>query len=318
MTLELQILAALGLDLLLGDPRWLPHPVRLIGKFAMGAEKISRNLFAAEKSAGISTVIIVLSGTALSWLVLVSLAGMVHSSLADLISIYILYTSFAVRDLVRHSSRVEHALKNDDLVLARDMVGMIVGRDTAGLDKQGVVRACVESVAENTVDGITAPLFWAIVGGPLGALLYKAVNTMDSIFGYKNEKYLYFGWAPARLDDLLNWLPARITGLMLVGASFLLGLHSRNSWQVFRRDRLQHASPNSGHAEAPVAGALGIRLGGISSYFGRPVQKPTIGDEIYSPHTGHIGQAQALLAAATIMATAFFLAIRLILGHIFG
>lgn len=318
MTLELQILAALVLDLLFGDPRWLPHPVRLFGRLAMGAEKICRKLIAAEKLAGIMTVAIVLAGTALGWLVLVSLAGLIHASLADLVSIYILYSCFAARDLVRHSSRVAHALKNGDLVLARDMVAMIVGRDTAGLDEQGVVRACVESVAENTVDGITAPLFWAVVGGPLGALLYKAANTMDSIFGYKNELYLLFGWAPARLDDLLNWLPARITGLLLVGAAFLLRMRPRQSWQIYRRDRLRHASPNSGHAEAAVAGALGIRLGGISSYFGRPVQKPTIGDDVYSPNTGHIEQTHGLLAAATILATGLFFTIRLIFGHIFG
>jgi adenosylcobinamide-phosphate synthase len=227
------------------------------------------------------------------------------------VSIYLLYACFAARDLLAHSSRVAAALKENDPARARIMVGMIVGRDTAGLEEEGVVRACVESVAENTVDGVTAPLFWAAVGGPLGALLYKAVSTMDSMFGYTNERYFHFGWAPARLDDLLNWVPARITGLLLVAAALILRMRPAGAWRVFFRDRLNHASPNSGHPEAAVAGALGIRLGGLSTYFGKPVQKPVIGDDCCRPHAGHIKQAQDLLIAATVLTFLLFIWVRM-------
>ena len=317
MNFELQIVAALFLDSILGDPRWLPHPVRLIGRLAAWSEKMFRKLVTSERMAGISTVIFVLLGTGSVGWGMIHLATLVHPRAADLVSIYLLYTCFATRDLIDHSRKVVAALRKNDLDKARTMVGMIVGRDTIQLDREGVVRACVESVAENTVDGVTAPLLWATIGGPIGALLYKAVNTMDSVFGYTNEKYLYFGWAPARLDDLLNWLPARITGLILVLASLIMRMRPAAAWLVFRRDRMNHASPNSGHAEAAVAGALGIRLGGMSMYFGKPVQKPTIGDEDCSPHAGHVVQTQILLVTATILTAMLYLGIRMVLSQLF-
>ncbi|MCL7489146.1 MAG: adenosylcobinamide-phosphate synthase CbiB [Desulfobulbaceae bacterium] len=311
MSLELQIVSALLLDSILGDPSWLPHPVRLIGRLAEWSETHCRKLFASGKAAGILTVILVLSATGAGGWGMLHLAGIVHPWAKDVVSIYLLYACFAARDLLAHSSRVAAALVENDPARARIMVGMIVGRDTAGLEEEGVVRACVESVAENTVDGVTAPLFWAAVGGPLGALLYKAVSTMDSMFGYTSEQYLHFGWAPARLDDLVNWLPARITGLLLVLAALILRMHPAAAWRVFLRDRLNHASPNSGHPEAAVAGALGIRLGGLSTYFGKPVQKPVIGDDCCPPHAGHIKQVQDLLIAATVLALIFFIFVRM-------
>ncbi|MEN8142806.1 MAG: adenosylcobinamide-phosphate synthase CbiB, partial [Thermodesulfobacteriota bacterium] len=228
----------------------------------------------------------------------------------DVVSVLILYTCFAARDLIAHSSDVHGALQKENLGEARLRVGMLVGRDTAELDEAGIVKAAVESVAENTVDGITAPLFWAVIGGPVGALLYKAVNTMDSTFGYKNERYLYFGWSAARLDDLVNWLPARLTGMVMVVAAMFCRLSPLNAWRIFRRDRHKHTSPNAGQSEAAMAGALGIQLGGTSSYFGKPVAKPTIGDDLYQPEVSHIDKANLLLVVTTALCTALLLGLR--------
>jgi adenosylcobinamide-phosphate synthase len=308
MGLEYQIPAALALDFLVGDPRCLPHPVKMIGRLAAGTEGVIRKVFSNERVAGIVTVLIVLVTTGLCGWGAMATAGRFNDRAGDVVSILILYTCFAVRDLVAHSSRVSDSLLKNDLVEARSRVGMIVGRDTEQLDEAGIVRAAVESVAENTVDGVTAPLFWAVIGGPLGALLYKAVNTMDSMFGYRNEKYLQFGMAAARLDDLVNFLPARLTGLLMVVASFVLGLRGRMAWRIFLRDRLKHASPNSGHAEAAAAGTLGIQLGGLNYYFGEAVRKPTIGDALEPPEAAHLVQVNRLLFVTTILAMAVFLA----------
>ena len=301
MNLELQIILTLILDSILGDPRWLPHPVRFIGWLTLKSEKFCRAIITREKSAGVVAVLFVLTITgSVTWIVLWFTASL-HPWLGDAVSILLLYTCFAARDLIVHSTNVYTALQSNDLPKAREMVAMIVGRDTAELDEAGVVRACVESVAENTVDGVIAPLFWAIIGGPFGALLYKAVNTMDSTFGYKNERYQYFGWAPARIDDLANFLPARLAGILVVLASFILGLNGRLSWRIFRRDRLQHASPNAAQTEAAVAGALGISLGGGAFYFGEMVHKPAIGDPMMEPEAGHILQTNRILLMVTVL-----------------
>lgn len=313
MNLELQIVLALVLDAVIGDPRWLPHPVRLIGWLSLRCEGLTRAIIPSEKAAGIITVILVLLVTGSTGWGLIRLAGIFHPVAEAVMSVLILYTCFAGRDLVVHSRRVYSALRDDDLVEARKMVGMIVGRDTAELDRSEVVQACVESVAENTVDGITAPLFWAIIGGPLGAILYKAVNTMDSTFGYKNERYLHFGWAAARFDDLLNFLPSRISGLLMVVAAMLLRLRAVDAWRIFRRDRLQHASPNSGHAEAAAAGALGLQLGGSNYYFGEVVVKPVIGDQVELAEPMHIIRVNRLLVVTSILTGMVLLGLRFIL-----
>lgn len=313
MNLELQIILALILDSIAGDPRWLPHPVRLIGWLALKSEKFCRHIIAHEKSAGTVAVIIVLAVTGLTAWTVLRLANSLYPRFGEVVSVLILYTCFAARDLIVHSTNVYKALQSDDLPKARKMVAMIVGRDTAGLDRGDVVRACVESVAENTVDGVIAPLFWAIIGGPLGAILYKAVNTLDSTFGYKNEQYLHFGWFAARLDDLANWLPSRISGLMVTAVAFLPGFSGLGAWRIFRRDRLRHASPNAGHSEAAVAGALGLQLGGVSYYFGKSVSKPTIGDNVNPPDTVHIVRTNRLLIAATLFAAMIMLGGRVLM-----
>lgn len=292
---ELQLLCVLALDLLLGDPRWFPHPVRIIGWLCIRLETLFRRLFVSKQLAGVATVLAVL-GVTLSLVAMVLQAAALFSPLlADGLAVFLLYTSIAARDLIRHSRDVYTALQlegESGLMAGRQAVAMIVGRDTAALDRTGVIRASVETVAENMVDGVAAPLFFAIIGGvcapfldmspvvlaALFAMGYKAVNTMDSMFGYKNEQYLSFGWAAARLDDLVNFIPARLSGLLLVPAAFLLGLDGQNSLRIFSRDRLNHASPNSGHSEAAVAGALGVQLGGGAIYFGQVVVKPTMGE----------------------------------------
>jgi len=309
MPMAYLLLAALALDFALGDPRWLPHPVRLMGSMALGFETLWRRLIANERAAGILTVLSVLTATGLATLALLWAAWQLHPWAATACAVFLIYTAIAARDLARHSHAVYDALIANDLPLARQRVGMIVGRDTASLDEAGVARAAVESVAESMVDGVTAPIFFAILGGPVGAMLYKAINTMDSTFGYKNDRYRNFGWAAARLDDLANFIPARLTGLLVPVAALLLGLDARNSWRIFRRDRLNHASPNSAHTEAGVAGALGVQLGGTSLYFGQPVTKPSIGEPLAAVSPRHILAANRLLFATTLLAAALGMAL---------
>jgi adenosylcobinamide-phosphate synthase len=306
MALEYQILIAVLLDQLLGDPRRLPHPVQIIGAACSNFEKITRAML-PPFGAGLGSVILVLAATGLGVWGLLFTAKLIHPWLATAMSIFLLYTTIAARDLTRHSREVYEALANDDLPEARKRVGMIVGRDTAELDQQGVAKAAVESVAESMVDGITAPLFFAVVGGPMGAMLYKAINTMDSMFGYKNERYEKFGTVAARLDDLVNFIPARITSMLIPAAALLLRLDSKRSLYTLSRDRLNHSSPNSGHSEAAVAGALGVQLGGPSIYFGRKVEKPTIGDATRPIEPMDILRSNRLVLLGATLTLLFFM-----------
>lgn len=289
------LLIAFGLDLLIGDPRWLPHPVRAMARLATSCERFWRGCLPNLRLAGIMTVLSVLVGVGGTVGGGLWLAKGLHPWAADVITIYLFYAALATRDLTTHSRLIYLALAAGDLALARQRVAMIVGRETAKLSEAEVGRACVESVAENIVDGITAPLFWAALGGPIGAMLYKAINTMDSMFGYKNERYLELGWAPARLDDLANYVPARLTAGLVIIAAALLGLSPRRAYRIWRRDRRRHASPNSAQTEAAVAGALGLQLGGDAIYFGQVVAKPTIGDAEQPILPGHILATNRLL-----------------------
>ncbi len=307
MRLEYQILLAVLLDLLFGDPRWLPHPVRLIGGLAARCESVSRDALPA-RAAGIFTALAVIAAAWAAGACLVLLGRAIHPIAADVVSILLIYTTLAARDLAQHSMSVYHALAAGDLPEARRRVGLIVGRDTADLDERGVTRAAVESVAESIVDGVTAPLFFAVIAGPLGAIVYRAINTLDSMFGYKNERYLRFGWASARLDDAANFIPARLTAPLICLAALLMGGQARHSWKVLRRDARNHPSPNSGFAEAAVAGALGVQLGGLSYYAGKPSQKPTIGDPLVELDKRHILAANALMFASVACCLAVFLA----------
>ncbi|MDU9048614.1 MAG: adenosylcobinamide-phosphate synthase CbiB [Candidatus Electrothrix sp. Rat3] len=330
MSFLLVLFSAYLLDLLLGDPRWLPHPVRIIGRIALLAESWTRKFPVDAHNSGRLAVLIVLCSTGGACLGLFFFLSLTPQPFFLLGALLILYTTIAAHDLIRHARQVLTALSLD-LETARKRVSMIVGRDTEQLDEAGIVRACVESVAENMSDGIVAPLFWATTGAACGqyfngnpaiwgttaAMLYKAANTMDSMFGYKNERYLQFGSCAARLDDVINFLPARISGLSLVLAALLCRPACRsdmkNSFRVLVRDKQQHSSPNSGWPEAAMAGALGIQLGGESSYFGKPAEKPTIGDSFVSPQAHHIFQANTLVLTASSLCLFCFGAVYLLI-----
>lgn len=310
MRLEYQILFAVVLDLALGDPRRLPHPVRWIGRFAASLEVPLRRRFRNPRTAGSVEFLVVVLSTLLATHVLLRCARLLHPPAADAVSVLLIYFSIAARDLIGHGERVRRALEAGDLPGAREKAGMIVGRDTERLDEAGVVRATVESVAENIVDGITAPLFFAVLFGPLGAIGYRAVNTLDSLFGYRNERYIDFGRTSARMDDAANFLPARVTGLLVPAAALLSGMRGSDAFRIFLRDRRNHPSPNAGHAEAAVAGALGVQLGGESSYGGRPSRKPLLGDPFDVLDRRHIRRANLLALASEGTAVFLFLGVR--------
>ena len=320
----LQVLTAIAGDYLFGDPRSLPHPVRLIGRLCTIAERFSRATGASAASAGALTTAAVLLATGLTLALVLAACAAVAPLLADIAAVILLYTAVAAHDLAAHSRAVYQRLIVDDLDGARQAVAMIVGRDTTRLDRQGICRAAVETVAENTVDGVTAPLFWGIgfsllavpIGADpialtaIGALLYKAINTMDSMFGYKNEKYLEFGRTAARLDDLANFLPARLTPVFLILAAAIQRLDWRGALRICRRDRLRHASPNSGHPEATVAGALGVRLGGPSVYFDTVVDKPWLGDDRRAIDADDILRTNRLMYLGALLFAIFLLGCR--------
>ncbi len=280
------------LDLLFGDPPWLPHPIRLIGKLIScleqslrsGAEKkaagIQREEF--ERRQGRRLVIMVLMLTGMTVLVILVFAYRIHPYAGCFLETLITYQILATKCLKKESMKVHDKLENGDLKEARTAVSMIVGRDTQALDETGVAKAAIETVAENTSDGVIAPMLCLAVGGPVFGMLYKAVNTMDSMVGYKNETYLHFGRAAAKLDDAVNFLPARISAYLMMAACFLEGkqFDGKRAYGIYQRDKKNHASPNSAHTEAVCAGALGIRLAGDASYFGKIVKKPWIGDDL--------------------------------------
>lgn len=310
MPLEYQILAAFILDLLLGDPRGMPHPVKIIGRAAIALEAPLRAAIPHPRAAGCLVLLVVLGGTALSAWSFLQLAGWFHPRVADAASILMLYTCFATRDLAEHGQRVYQALAAGDLPAARERVAMLVGRDTASLDEPQIARATVESIAENLVDGVTAPMLFAFVGGPVAAMVYKAINTLDSTFGYRNERYLQFGWASARLDDLANYLPARLTVPFGILAAAVLRLSPRRAWRIVRRDGRRHPSPNSGLSEAMVAGALAIRLGGTNTYAGIPSKRPNLGDPVEPIRKDHIVLTNRLMWLTAVIVIITGIALR--------
>lgn len=288
--MKYHIIAFLGgflLDLILGDPPDIPHPVRLIGRLIAGVEKKlyrpneeKNNKNILELRRGGALVLIVLTGVVSATAVLLFFAYRLHPYIGMLTEGVMTCQILAVKCLRVESMKVYRHLEEGDLEKARTAVSMIVGRDTKRLDEEGVARAAVETVAENTSDGVIAPMLYLAVGGPVLGFFYKAVNTMDSMIGYKNEKYLYFGRAAAKLDDILNFVPARISALLMIVSSLAAGscFSTGDALAVYKRDRRKHASPNAAQTEAVCAGALGIRLGGDADYFGKTVKKPCIGE----------------------------------------
>ena len=272
------LIAGYLLDLLLGDPEWLYHPVRLIGKYISFAEKRLRkrggNLRIGALILTISTTLATMAAaTLILWLL--RLAGdvplFIGMALMD-------WMGIAVTCMAKEARGVGRALKLG-VGPARKQVARIVGRDTENLNEEEIIKATVETVAENTTDGVISPILYALIGGPVLLWGYKAVNTLDSMVGYMDEKYRDIGWSSAKLDDVLNFIPARLTALLMALAARLTGLDGKNALRIVRRDHANHKSPNSAWSEAAAAGALHIQLGGTHLYFGKPVEKPTIGDE---------------------------------------
>ncbi len=304
--ISFQITAALFLDLLVGDPRKLPHPVKMLGNLGILMESSFRKTGIHLRLAGLLTLAAMVGAAWLTTFFLLEVAAAMAPLLHILISVLILYTTICISDLLLHAREVHQALVAGDLPRARQKVGMIVGRETSGLSEKEIIRAAVESVAESLVDGVTAPLFYGFLAGPAGAMTYKAINTADSMFGYRNERYRQFGWAAARLDDLANFIPSRLTALLMPPAAFLIGLDPANSWRILVRDRKNHASPNSGHTEAAAAGALNIKLGGNNLYFGELVIKPAIGEDRQELKPFHIRQINRLMVTTSFLAILLF------------
>ena len=294
------------LDLAFGDPRWLYHPIRLIGNLIAWAEKPFRAAFPksekGELAAGTFFAVFVVAVSTAVPAILLALASRLSSWLVFALEVFWSFQILAAKSLKSESMKVYAALKEGDLPKARKAVSMIVGRDTQKLTEEGVAKAAVETVAENSSDGVIAPLLFLALGGPALGFFYKAVNTLDSMVGYKNDTYLYFGRFSAKLDDVLNFIPSRISGLLLVLASPLAGLSMKGAWKIFQRDRRNHASPNSAQTEAAAAGALGVQLAGDAYYFGKLYKKPTIGDPLRPVEYEDIRRVNRLMYASVCLA----------------
>ena len=272
----IKIWIAYVLDLIFGDPQNVVHPVQVIGKIISAGEKVllrKKYKFLAGAVLNIFTVSITYT---LMYLISKSVKISVFFMI---IEIYLMYTIFSINSLAREGNRVYRILKEGDIEKARKDLSYLVSRDTEMMDEKMIIRSTMETISENTVDGIVAPMFYMFLGGMPLAMTYKAINTLDSMVGYKNEKYMDFGKFSAKVDDAANFIPARITGILIVLASMILGYNYKNSLKIFIRDRKNHSSPNSAHSEASVAGALGVQFGGKVSYFGKEINKPTIGDK---------------------------------------
>ena len=307
------LLLGVFLDLLIGDPHCFYHPIRLVGNLISVTEKGLRAVFPkteqGEKTAGVFLSVIVCSVTAGAVAAVLYLAGKIHPYLHLAVMALFCYWMLAAKSLKDESMKVYRELKKEDLKAARRAVSMIVGRDTDQLTAEGVTKAAVETVAENASDGVMAPLLYLAVGGPVLGAFYKAVNTMDSMVGYKNEKYLYFGRFAAKVDDVLNYIPARLSALFMVAAAGLTGLSAKNAWKIFKRDRYNHASPNSAQTEAVCAGALRVRLAGDAWYFGVRHEKPFIGDDLRKIEPYDICRSWRLMFGSEILLVIIFIAI---------
>lgn len=282
MSIILKIWIAYLLDLILGDPYWFPHPVRFIGKYITFIENKIYSLKNKKVWGGVLAFIVILSTVVLSYYI---------AKISEFLEIFFLYTTLATKSLGAEGIKVYKILKSGDLQKAQKELSYLVSRDTGEMDEIQVVRSTMETIAENSVDGIIAPMFYAFLGSfilidgvsmalPL-AMGYKAVNTLDSMVGYKNDKYIDFGMVSAKVDDFFNFIPARLSGLIIIPiATFLLGMGIKKPLKIFFRDRKNHSSPNSGHPEAVFAGAIGVQFGGKTKYFGKYFEKPTIGDKL--------------------------------------
>lgn len=304
------------IDLIIGDPELYPHPVRLIGKMIEYLDTKLRNIAKsdkAEKTAGFFLCGITVLTTFLTAYLLLYLSNLISTYLKYIINVILIYTCLATKDLAKSANKVYEHLLDGNLIEARKKLSYIVSRDTEKLNVKEISRGVIETVAENISDGIIAPLFYAFIGGAPLALAYKAASTLDSMVGYKNEKYINIGFASAKLDDILNFIPARITGLLVVMASFFAGYDYKNGLKILRRDRLKHESPNSAHGEAAMAGVLNIKLGGLNYYFGKPEIKPQLGDGENEIEVEHIKDSIKLLYVTSFLGLIMFFIIKILI-----
>lgn len=308
------LLIAVFLDVLIGDPYFFPHPVRLMGNIIKYEERLARKIansnYGLKFFGGLIVVVNILMAYLIPFYLLKALRG--HGIFYHGVNIYLLYTCISAGCLHREAAKIYTSLSKS-LEEARHKLSFIVGRDTDNLSKKEIIRATVETVAENTADGVIAPLFYAMIGGAPLALLYKMVNTMDSMLGYINEKYRYFGFFAAKTDDVFNFVPSRITGILMC-ASSIFKFKSLQGFTIMIRDRRNHSSPNSAYPEAAVAGLLGVQLGGDNSYFGRVMKKPTIGDKSRELDKGDIRKALEIMYRTEILIISVYLVLDLWLG----
>lgn len=321
ITLALPLLCGFVLDMIVGDPYWLPHPIRAVGRLISRLEKLARNGGDLKRN-GVLLAVCVILITVCSALAVLIAGYLVNIWLGLALESVMCCYLVAARCLCSESTKVRRALENGDIEAARKAVSMIVGRDTSVLDADGIARAAVETVAENTSDGVTAPIMYIGLFGAAGGFFYKAVNTMDSMIGYKNERYRELGRFAAKFDDVLNFIPSRLTALIMILSAHILRLDGRGAYRIWRRDRLKHASPNSAQTESVCAGALGLRLAGDAYYFGELHHKEYIGDQL---RTGRgieprdIARANRLMyLTSAITALIFFIVRILIMAVIFN
>lgn len=318
------------LDLIIGDPYSLPHPIRLIGSFIGYLDKklLPDSLLNSAnekkiKRRGVVLVLLVLLSVFIASALAVTGSYLVHPVLGVIVESILTFYCFAAKSLKVESMKVAKALEAQDTETARFCVSMIVGRDTNCLDETGITKAAVETVAENTSDGVIAPMIYTAIGGPVLGLLYKAVNTMDSMIGYHNDRYEYFGTAAAKTDDFVNFIPARLSAVFIIMAAYLCSLfdkcfNGRNAWKIFKRDRFNHKSPNSAQTESACAGALGILLAGDAVYFGKVVHKPTIGEDMRPIEVEDIKRTNRLMYMSAFLCLMFCLGIIFALFSVFS
>ena len=312
--IQAAVLGGFVLDTIFGDPAWLPHPVVLMGKAISALEKRLRNRLPktpqGELLGGGIVAFTLPAGTFLLTNLVCLGAAKISLWLGLMVQMFWCGQALAAKGLAQESNNVYKELIKPDLPAARKAVSRIVGRDTQNLTMEGVTKAAVETVAENASDGVIAPLFYMLIGGAPLALTYKAINTMDSMLGYKNEKYLYFGRIPAKLDDAANYIPSRLAGLLWCAAAWLTGNSASGAWKIWRRDRRNHASPNSAQTESACAGALGVQLAGPAYYFGEYYDKPTIGDPLRPIEPEDIRRANKMMYAESLLALAAGIVLR--------
>ena len=304
------LLAGYAADLIFGDPRWLYHPVRLIGNLIALLEKLIRKIMpvskAGELAGGFITVVLVLLLCGIVPWVLLHLVFGLNVVVGVILEAFMCYQLLAVKSLKDESMKVYDALTGSTIEDARKAVSMIVGRDTQNLDQKGVAKAAIETVAENFSDGVIAPMFYMFIGGPVLMYIYKGINTMDSMLGYKNGKYIYFGRCAAKLDDAANFIPSRLAALLLIAAAYIGGFNGKGAVKIFKRDRFNHASPNSAQTESAAAGALDIQLAGNAYYFGKLYEKPTMGDSVKEPEAEDIKRVNKLMYIGSFTGAAVF------------